>query len=344
MDSNNSTEINAQYSQPSTSLSGIFEKIPNELIDYGLKYNEFMLLTYSFIALYKNRNDELFINLNNLSQAITCNTDSRSNYKNEIALSLGLMCGELCYEANELSKYYNSNNDNINSNNNNNKLSALLYVEEAKDCFKFSKSNRKRDKKVVFGDISDINNSNLCSESRDENNKSNNNDKNKTLPLFDYDSLLCITSLINSEDIKNNFTPIENAELSYIIEVCYKSRVDKNKVDKNNNNNSSKNSKDNKNKKLSSIKLNVFLLFNLYVYLKMTIRRNDAFHNSTQISLSTLSKKLNTNIKTVTIYVNLLEKMKLIKIIRNAPEYKNGEIKSTANYYELCNDWYNNKT
>ena len=130
MDSNNSTEINTQYSQPFTSLSGTFEKIPNELIDYGLKYNEFMLLTYSFIALYKNRNDELFINLNNLSQAITCNTDSRSNYKNEIALSLGLMCGELCYEANELSKYYNSNNDNINSDNNN-KLSALLYVEES---------------------------------------------------------------------------------------------------------------------------------------------------------------------------------------------------------------------
>ena len=296
-----------------------------------------MLLTYSFIALYKNRNDELFINLNNLSQAITCNTDSRSNYKNEIALSLGLLCGELCYEANELSKYYNSNNDNINSNNNNNKLSALLYVEEAKDCFKFSKSNRKRDKKVVFSDISDINNSNLCSESKDENNKSNNNDKNKTLPLFDYDSLLCITSLINNEDIKNNFTPIENAELSYIIDVCYKSRIDKN------NNKSSKNGKDNKDKKISNTKLNVFLLFNLYIYLKMTIRRNDAFHNSTQVSLSTLSKKLNTNIKTVTIYVNLLEKMKLIKIIRNAPEYKNGEIKSTANYYELCNDWYNNK-
>ena len=333
MDSNNSTETNAQYSQPPTSLSGTFEKIPNELIDYGLKYNEFMLLTYSFIALYKNKNDELFINLNNLSQAITCNTDSRSNYKNEIALSLGLMCGELCYEANELSKYYNSNNDNINSNNNN-KLSALLYVEEAKDCFKFSKSNRKRNKKVVFSDISDINNSNLCSESREENNKSNNNDKSKTLSLFDYDSLLCITSLINNEDIKNNFTPIENAELSYIIEVCYKSRV--------NENNPSKNSENNKDKKLSNIKLNVFLLFNLYVYLKMTIRRNDAFHNNTQISLSTLSKKLNTNIKTVTIYVNLLEKMKLIKIIRNAPEYKNGEIKSTANYYELCNDWYKN--
>lgn len=336
MDLNNGTEINTQYSQPSTSLSGIFEKIPNELIDYGLKYNEFMLLTYSFIALYKNRNDELFINLNNLSQAITCNTDSRSNYKNEIALSLGLMCGELCYEANELSKYYNSNNDNINSNNNNNKLSALLYMEEAKDCFKFSKSNRKRNKKVIFSDISDINNSNLCSESREENNKSNNNDKSKTLPLFDYDSLLCITSLINNEDIKNNFTPIENAELNYIIEVCYKSRVNKN--------NPSKNNKNNKDKKLSNIKLNVFLLFNLYVFLKMTIRRNDAFHNNTQISLSTLSKKLNTNIKTVTIYVNLLEKMKLIKIIRNAPEYKNGEIKSTANYYELCSDWYNNKT
>ena len=335
MDSNNSTEINAQYSQPSTSLSGTFEKIPNELIDYGLKYNEFMLLTYSFIALYKNRNDELYISLNNLSQAITCNTDSRSNYKNEIALSLGLLCGELCYEPNELSKYYNDSNNNNDGNNGTNKLSALLYVEEAKDCFKFSKSNRKRDKKVVFGDISDINNSNLCSESRDENNKSNNNDKNKTLPLFDYDSLLCITSLINNEDIKNNFTPIENAELSYIIEVCYKSRVNKN--------NPSKNSENNKDKKLSNIKLNVFLLFNLYVYLKMTIRRNDAFHNSTQISLSTLSKKLNTNIKTVTIYVNLLEKMKLIKIIRNAPEYKNGEIKSTANYYELCNDWYNNK-
>ena len=287
-----------------------------------------MLLTYSFIALYKNRNDELFINLNNLSQAITCNTDSRSNYKNEIALSLGLMCGELCYEANELSKYYNSNNDNINSNNNNNKLSALLYMEEAKDCFKFSKSNRKRNKKVVFSDISDINNSNLCSESREENNK------NKTLPLFDYDSLLCITSLINNEDIKNNFTTIENAELSYIIDVCYKSRVNKNNL--------SKNSENNKDKKLSDIKLNVFLLFNLYVYLKMTIRRNDAFHNNTQISLSTLSKKLNTNIKTVTIYVNLLEKMKLIKIIRNTPEYKNGEIKSTANYYELCSDWYKN--
>ena len=328
MDSNNDTEINTQYSQPFTSLSGTFEKIPNELIDYGLKYNEFMLLTYSFIALYKNRNDELFINLNNLSQAITCNTDSRSNYKNEIALSLGLMCGELCYEANELSKYYNSNNDNINSNNNNNKLSALLYMEEAKDCFKFSKSNRKRNKKVVFSDISDINNSNLCSESREENNK------NKTLPLFDYDSLLCITSLINNEDIKNNFTTIENAELSYIIDVCYKSRVNKNNL--------SKNSENNKDKKLSDIKLNVFLLFNLYVYLKMTIRRNDAFHNNTQISLSTLSKKLNTNIKTVTIYVNLLEKMKLIKIIRNTPEYKNGEIKSTANYYELCSDWYKN--
>ena len=333
MDSNNSTEINAQYSQSFTSLSRTFEKIPNELIDYGLKYNEFILLTYSFIALYKNRNDELFINLNNLSQAITCNTDSRSNYKNEIALSLGLMCGELCYETNELSKYYNSNNDNINSNNNNNKLSALLYMEEAKDCFKFSKSNRKRNKKVVFSDISDINNSNLCAKNKE---KSNNNDKNKTLPLFDYDSLLCITSLINNEDIKNNFTPIENAELSYIIEVCHKSRVD------NNNNKSSKNSKDNKDKKLSNIKLNVFLLFNLYVYLKMTIRRNDAFHNNTQISLSTLSKKINTNIKTVTIYVNILEKMKLIKIIRNAPEYKNGEIKSTANYYELCNDWYKN--
>lgn len=336
MDSNNSTETNAQYSQPSTSLSGTFEKIPNELIDYGLKYNEFILLAYSFIALYKNRSDELYISLNNLSQAITCNTDSRSNYKNEIALSLGLLCGELCYEANELSKYYNNSNNNNNGNNGTNKLSALLYVEEAKDCFKFSKSNRKRDKKVVFSDISDINNSNLCSESRDENNKSNNNDKSKTLPLFDYDSLLCITSLINNEDIKNNFTPIENAELSYIIDVCYKSRVNKNNPGKNNENN--------KDKKLSNIKLNVFLLFNLYVYLKMTIRRNDAFHNSTQISLSTLSKKLNTNIKTITIYVNLLEKMKLIKIIRNAPEYKNGEIKSTANYYELCNDWYNNKT
>lgn len=328
MDSNNSTETNAQYSQPCTSLSGTFEKIPNELIDYGLKYNEFMLLTYSFIALYKNRNDELFINLNNLSQAITCNTDSRSNYKNEIALSLGLLCGELCCEASELSKYYNNND----GNNGTNKLSALLYMEEAKDCFKFSKSNRKRDKKVVFSDISDINNSNLCAKNRE---KSNNNDKSKTLPLFDYDSLLCITSLINNEDIKNNFTPIENAELSYIIDVCYKSRVNKN--------NPSKNSENNKDKKLSNIKLNVFLLFNLYVYLKMTIRRNDAFHNSTQISLSTLSKKLNTNIKTVTIYVNLLEKMKLIKIIRNAPEYKNGEIKSTANYYELCDDWYNNK-
>ena len=33
-----------------------------------------------------------------------------------------------------------------------------------------------------------------------------------------------------------------------------------------------------------------------------------------------------------------------IQALRNAPEYKNGEVKSTANYYELCDDWYNNKS
>ena len=256
---NNNTVSNSVSKGPTDSVkeSINFEKIPNELIQYSIRYNPSMLCVYCYILFNKNLENKVTTNIDIISNLYDLTFDKRYSRKEEYKLGLNDLSIDINFEL---------NNEDI----------------------------------TLYRSIDIVQN--------------------------DEDSNILIVEIDNRRNIINNFTILEYKEFQYIIgylynrnKIIYANRKNKTREDSSNNLNNLK-------------KINSIILFNIYLYLKMIINKNSFFEKTTTISINKLSEITNTSRKIITQYINILEDLGLIKVI------KQNKVK-TANIIELSNDW-----
>ena len=256
---NNNTVSNSVSKGPIDSVkeSINFEKIPNELIQYSIRYNPSMLCVYCYILFNKNLENKVTTNIDIISNLYDLTFDKRYSHKEEYQSGLK----DLSIDIN-----FSLNNEDI----------------------------------TLYRSVDIIQN--------------------------DEDSNILIVEIDNRRNIINNFTILEYKEFQYIIgylynrnKIIYANKKNKTKEDSSNNLNNLK-------------KINSIILFNIYLYLKMIINKNSFFEKTTTISINKLSEITNTSRKVITQYINILEDLGLIKVI------KQNKVK-TANIIELNNDW-----
>ena len=231
-----------------------FEKIPNELIQYSIRYNPSMLCVYCYILFNKNIENKVTTNIDIISNLYDLTFDKRYSRKEEYKSGLKDLSIDIDFKL---------NNEDI----------------------------------TLYRSIDIIQN--------------------------DEESNILILEIDNRRNIVNNFTVLEYKEFQYLIGYLY--------------NRNKKIYADRKNKTIedstSSLKkINSIILFNIYLYLKMIINKNSFFEKTTTISINKLSEITNTSRKVITQYINILENLGLIKVI------KQNKVK-TANIIELSNDW-----
>ena len=256
---NNNTVSNSVSKGPIESVkeSINFEKIPNELIQYSIRYNPSMLCVYCYILFNKNLENKVTTNIDIISNLYDLTFDKRYNRKEEYKSGLKDLSIDIGFKL---------NNEDI----------------------------------TLYRSVDIIQN--------------------------DEDSNILIVEIDNRRNIVNNFTVLEYKEFQYIIGYLY----NRNKIIYANRKN--KTIEDSSNNLSSLKKINSIILFNIYLYLKMIINKNSFFEKTTTISINKLSEITNTSRKVITQYINILEDLGLIKVI------KQNKVK-TANIIELSNDW-----
>ena len=259
---NNNTVSNSVSKSPIESVkeSINFEKIPNELIQYSIRYNPSMLCVYCYILFNKNLENKVTTNIDIISNLYDLTFDKRYSHKEEYQSGLKDLSIDIDFSL---------NNEDI----------------------------------TLYRSIDIIQN--------------------------DEDSNILIVEIDNRRNIINNFTILEYKEFQYIIDYLY----NRNKIIYDNRKNKAlENSSNNLNNLNNLKKINSIILFNIYLYLKMIINKNSFFEKTTTISINKLSEITNTSRKVITQYINILEDLGLIKVI------KQNKVK-TANIIELNNDW-----
>lgn len=260
---NNNSVSNSVSKSPVESVKGLkestkesvnFEKIPNELIQYSIRYNPSMLCVYCYVLFNKNIENKVTTNIDIISNLYDLTFDKRYSRKEEYKSGLKDLSIDIVFKL---------NNEDI----------------------------------TLYRSIDIIQN--------------------------DEESNILILEIDNRRNIVNNFTVLEYKEFQYLIGYLY--------------NRNKKIYADRKNKTIENSnsglkKINSIILFNVYLYLKMIINKNSFFEKTTTISINKLSEITNASRKVITQYINILENLGLIKVI------KQNKVK-TANIIELSNDW-----
>lgn len=216
-------------------------------------------------------------------------------------------------------------------------LDTIKYLYDYLTDTKWNKTNRNKDyldglnqlcKNITYEEL------NLKPSNENENNIF----LHQSIEILEYieDLNLFFLKINNYSNILNNFTVIEYKEYEYLVQCCqllnkkYINSKTNSKI--NTKNNTVTNTLINTTEEKTKIKkLNSALLFNIYFYLKKTITRNNFFQNNTYLAYSRLSKICSISNNTLQTYLNLLEDLNLIKIIRTKNHNKEEHLITSDN-------------